>query len=171
VTVKDIDELVIKLQNGDLSVFDEIYYFTKDFVYYTIFIILKDYQLSEDIMQDTYLKALSKIHTYRKKAHFKSWLVTIAKNLALNEFNKRKREMLVDISEDEYLMGSTPSTAENEILIKQIFTILTDIEKEIVILHSVGDLKHREIAKLLDKPLGTITWTYNQAIKKLRSQI
>lgn len=122
-------------------------------------------------MQDTYLKALSKIHTYRKKAHFKSWLVIIAKNLALNEFNKRKREMLVDITEDEYLMGSTPSTSENEILIKQIFTILTDIEKEIVILHSVGDLKHREIAKLLDKPLGTVTWTYNQAIKKLRSQI
>ncbi len=79
--------------------------------------------------------------------------------------------MLVDITENEYLMGSTPSTAENEILIKQIFTILSDIEKEIVILHSVGDLKHREIAKLLDKPLGTVTWTYNQAIKKLRSQI
>ncbi len=168
---KDINNLVSQLQNGNIEVFDDIYYLTKDIVYYSIFIILKDYQLSEDIMQDTYLKALSKIHSYKRKAHFKSWIVTIAKNLAINEFNKRKREMLVDISENEYILGTTPSTVENEILINQIFTVLSGEEKEIVILHIVGDLKHREIAKLLNKPLGTITWAYNKAIKKLQNQI
>ncbi|MCK5761340.1 MAG: RNA polymerase sigma factor [Candidatus Izimaplasma sp.] len=168
---KDINELVKKLQNGNIEVFDDIYYQTKNIVYYSIFIILKDYQLSEDIMQDTYLKALDKIHSYKRKAHFKSWLVTIAKNLAINEFNRRKREMLIDISENEYILGSTASTAENEILISQIFKILNNIEKEVIILHVVGDMKHREIAKLLDKPLGTITWIYNKAIKKLRSEV
>lgn len=168
---KDINILVTKLQNGNIEVFDDIYYMTKNIVYYSIFIILKDYQLSEDIMQDTYLKALSKIHTYKRKAHFKSWLVTIAKNLAINEFNRRKRELLIDISENEYILGSSSSTVENEVLITQIFKILSDIEKEVVLLHVIGDLKHREIAKLLNKPLGTITWTYNKAIKKLKDEI
>ncbi len=168
---KDINELVKQLQNGNIEVFDDIYYQTKNIVYYSIFIILKDYQLSEDIMQDTYLKALDKIHTYKPRAHFKSWIVTIAKNLAINEFNRRKREMLIDISEQEYILGSCASTAENEVLISQIFTVLSDIEKEVVLLHVVGDLKHREIAKLLNKPLGTITWTYNKAIKKLKEKI
>ena len=168
---KDINELVKQLQNGNIEVFDDIYYQTKSIVYYSIFIILKDYQLSEDIMQDTYLKALNKIHSYKRKAHFKSWLVTIAKNLAINEFNRRKREMLIDIGEQEYIFGSSASTAENEILINQIFTVLSNEEKEIVILHVIGDLKHREIAKLLNKPLGTITWIYNKAIKKLRSEL
>lgn len=168
---KDINLLVKELQNGNIEVFDDIYYLTKNIVYYSIFIILKDYQLSEDIMQDTYLKALNKIHTYKRKAHFKSWLVTIAKNLAINEFNRRKREMLIDLSEQEYLLGSCASSAENEILIEQVFKVLSDMEKEIVILHTVGDLKHREIAKLLSKPLGTITWTYNKAIKKLKEEI
>ena len=167
---KDINELVNELQNGNIEVFDDIYYQTKNIVYYSIFIILKDYQLSEDIMQDTYLKALEKIHSYKRKAHFKSWIITIAKNLAINEYNKRKREMLIDIGDNEYLFGSTSSTVENEILISQIFTVLSDEEKEIVILHVVGDLKHREIAKLLNKPLGTITWAYNNAIKKLKNQ-
>ena len=167
---KDINELVNELQNGNIEVFDDIYYLTKNIVYYSIFIILKDYQLSEDIMQDTYLKALEKIHSYKRKPHFKSWIVTIAKNLAINEYNKRKREMLIDIGDNEYLFGSTSSTVENEILISQIFTVLSDEEKEIVILHVVGDLKHREIAKLLNKPLGTITWAYNNAIKKLKNQ-
>ena len=167
----DINELVKQLQNGNIEVFDDIYYQTKNIVYYSIFIILKDYQLSEDIMQDTYLKALNKIHTYKRKAHFKSWIVTIAKNLAINEYNRRKREMLIDINEKEYLLGNTASTVENEVLIKQIFKVLSDIEKEVVLLHVVGDLKHREIAKLLNKPLGTITWMYNQAIKKLKDEI
>ena len=167
----NINELVKQLQNGNIEVFDDIYYQTKNIVYYSIFIILKDYQLSEDIMQDTYLKALDKIHTYKPRAHFKSWIVTIAKNLAINEFNRRKREMLIDISEQEYILGSCASTAENEVLISQIFTVLSDIEKEVVLLHVVGDLKHREIAKLLNKPLGTITWTYNKAIKKLKEKI
>ena len=168
---KDINELVKQLQNGNIEVFDDIYYQTKNIVYYSIFIILKDYQLSEDIMQDTYLKALNKIHTYKRKAHFKSWLVTIAKNLAINEFNRRKREMLIDISDQKYIFGSTASTSENEVLITQIFKILSDTEKEVVLLHVVGDLKHREIAAILNKPLGTVTWTYNQAIKKLRNYI
>jgi len=171
VTNTDINELVKQLQNGDITAFDSIYYQTKNIVYYSIFLILKDNQLSEDIMQDTYLKALSKIHTYKRKAHFKSWLVRIAKNLAINEFNRRKREMLIDLNDQEYILGSVPSTVENEILISQIFTVLSDIEKEIVLLHVVGDLKHREIAKLVNRPLGTITWTYNQAIKKLKSEI
>lgn len=167
----DINELVKQLQNGNIEVFDDIYYQTKNIIYYSIFIILKDHQLSEDIMQDTYLKALNKIHTYKRKAHFKSWIVTIAKNLAINEYNRRKKEMLIDLNEKEYILGNTASTVENEILIKQIFKVLSDIEKEVVLLHVVGDLKHREIAKLLNKPLGTITWMYNQAIKKLKDEV
>jgi len=171
VAKNDINELVKQLQNGNIEVFDDIYYQTKNIIYYSIFIILKDHQLSEDIMQDTYLKALNKIHTYKRKAHFKSWIVTIAKNLAINEYNRRKKEMLIDLNEKEYILGNTASTVENEILIKQIFKVLSDIEKEVVLLHVVGDLKHREIAKLLNKPLGTITWMYNQAIKKLKDEV
>ncbi len=167
----DINVLIKELQNGNIEAFDSIYYQTKNIVFYTIFMILKDYQLSEDIMQDTYLKALSKIHTYKRKAHFKSWLITIAKNLAINEFNRRKREMLIDLSENEYLLGSSASTVENEILINQIFKVLSDTEKEIVLLHVIGNLKHREIGKLLNKPIGTVTWIYNKAIKKLQDEV
>jgi len=55
---KDIKILIKRLKDGDLSVFDDIYYSTKDNVYYTILSIIKDQSLSEDIMQETYLKAL-----------------------------------------------------------------------------------------------------------------
>lgn len=167
----DIRILVKQLQNGDMSVFDDIYYNTKDIVFYSILGILKDYSLSEDIMQDTYLKALSKIHSYKPTHSFKSWIVTIGKNLAINEFNRRKRETSIDIQTDEMFLGQTESRSENQILIEQIFKVLNDTEREIVLLHVIGDLKHREIAKMLNKPLGTITWSYKNSLEKLKKEL
>jgi RNA polymerase sigma-70 factor (ECF subfamily) len=167
----DIKILIKKLQSGDMSVFDEIYHQTKDIVFYSILGILKDYSLSEDIMQDTYLKALNKIHSYKPTHSFKSWIVTIGKNLAINEFNRRKKETNIDIQENEMFLGQTESRSENQILIEQIFKVLNDTEREIVLLHVVGDLKHREIAKLLNKPIGTITWSYKNSIEKLKTEL
>ena len=45
---------------------------------------------------------------------------------------------------------------------------LSDREREVLDLKLLGDLKFREIAKTLGQPLGTVTWLYNQGIKKLR---
>jgi len=171
VSNSDIKILVNKLQSGDMSVFDDLYYQTKDIVFYSILGILKDYSLSEDIMQDTYLKALSKIHSYKPTHSFKSWIVTIGKNLAINEFNRRKKEIRIDIQTEEMFLGQTESRSENQILIEQIFKVLNDTEREIVLLHVIGDLKHREIAKMLDKPLGTVTWSYKNSLEKLKKEL
>ena len=167
---KQLKELVKELQSGNLDVFDEIYYQTKNIVYYSIFNILKDSNISEDIMQDTYLRALDKIHSYKPKSGFKSWIVTIAKNLALNEYNKRKRELNIDITTDEYIFGSVESSSEKELMVAEMLKYLNEVEREIMILHVIGDLKHREIAEIVNKPLGTVTWMYNEAIKKLKNK-
>ena len=83
-TSKELNLLVKSLQNGNMTVFDSIYHETKGIVYYTILNILKDKSLSEDIMQDCYLKALEKIHSFKPTFSFKSWIVVSARNLALN---------------------------------------------------------------------------------------
>lgn len=167
---KQLPKLVKQLQNGNMQVFDEIYLSTKDVVFYSIINILKDYSISEDIMQETYLKALEKIHSYKPRHSFLSWIVTIAKNMALNEYNKRKREFKIDPSTHEYVFGTTESNIEKEMIVKELLDILQDEEREIVILHVLGNMKHKEIASLLSKPLGTITWKFNEAINKLRKQ-
>jgi len=167
---KDIKTLIEKLKNGDLSVFDDIYYSTKDNVYYTILSIVKDASLSEDIMQETYLKALEKIHSYKPRHSFNSWIITIARNLAINEYNRRKRELHVDPTENEIIFGTTESTSEKELLIKEMMEFLNEDEREIVIMHVIGDMKYREIAEVIGTPIGTISWKYNEAIKKLKNK-
>ena len=169
-TPKELNRLVRQLQHGDMSVFDAIYHDTKSLVYYTILRILRDKSLAEDIMQDAYLKALEKIHSFKPTYSFQSWIVMIAKNLALNEYNRRKRELSFDPSEDEYIFGSEERSPEQQMIVAEMLESLNDVEQEIVILHVIGDMKHREIAALLNKPLGTVTWTYQQAIQKLREK-
>lgn len=169
-TGKELNKLVKRLQNGEMEFFDEIYYETKSIVYYTILTIVKDHSLSEDLMQDTYLKALNKIHTFKPRFSFKSWIVVIGRNLALNEYNRRKRELSFDPSTDEYIFGSQESLSEKQLIVKELVEKLNPVEREIVLLHVVGDLKHREVADIVGKPLGTVTWMYNEAIKKLKNE-
>lgn len=169
-TPKELNQLVKRLQKGDMAVFDPIYHETKSLVYYTILNITKDSSLAEDIMQDAYLKALEKIHSFKPTYSFKSWIVMIAKNLAINEYNRRKRELSFDPNEEEYIFGQEESTSEQQLIVQEMLESLTETEQEVLVLHVLGDLKHREIASMLGKPLGTITWTYQQAIQKLRNQ-
>jgi RNA polymerase sigma-70 factor (ECF subfamily) len=168
-TNKELTTYIKLLQKGDMSSFDPIYHETKKLVFYTVLSILKDESISEDIMQETYLKMLEKIHSFKKSVSVKSWITTIARNLALNEYKKRKRELQVDITESEYLFGSTESNSEKELIIRDILGNLKETERDIVIYHVVSDLTFKEISKILDIPIGTVTWKYSEALKKLRS--
>ena len=123
-----------------------------------------------NFIQGTYLKTLEKIHSYKPSNSFNSWIITIARNLAINEYNRRKRELKVDPSENEIIFGTTESTSEKELMIKEMMEFLTEDEREIVIMHVIGDMKYREIAQVIGTPIGTISWKYNEAIKKLRNK-
>ena len=52
-----------------------------------------------------------------------------------------------------------------------VYEVLSGDELEVFILHVIDELKHKEIAKILKKPLGTITWLYNKAVNKLKERI
>ncbi|MBN2696514.1 MAG: RNA polymerase sigma factor, partial [Bacilli bacterium] len=141
--------------------------------YFVILPILKDKQLTEDILQEAYMKMLKNIDRYQEK-NFLAYLITIAKNLAINEYNRRKRESFVDTietSESDYsFMDHVEIKAEKEELIKEMLSALDETEKNVILLYNVENLTHREIAAILDKPLGTVTWIYAKAVKKLKAK-
>lgn len=60
---------------------------------------------------------------------------------------------------------------KKEIKIDKYLSVLDTDEKQVVMLKIVRDLKHKEIAEILDKPLGTVLWLYNKAIKKMKKEV
>ena len=61
--------------------------------------------------------------------------------------------------------------AEDRLVLEEAFRVLGDTERQVILLHAVTGLKHREIASLLDLPLGTVLTGYHRGIRKLRREL
>ena len=86
----------------------------------------------------------------------------------------RERKHTSDIPEEDwerYLESLERVTPEDKIVLEQCMKLLTDEERQIVVLHAVGGFKHREIAELTELPLPTVLSKYSRAIKKLRKHL
>ncbi|CCY06921.1 MAG: RNA polymerase sigma factor [Coprobacillus sp.] len=168
IDTEQMNNIIRQLKSGNMDLFDDFYELTKKQVYVAIINIIKNKTICEDIMQDTYLKFLNNIHKYKDKTNVIAFIVTIARNLAINEYNKNKREVHYDLSlYEEEIVSKTEETP----LLDLVYETLSGIELEVFILHVIDDLKHREIAKIMKKPLGTITWIYNKALKKMKEKV
>ncbi len=164
-----LEKKVIKLKNGDTSAFDYIYERTNRSVYFTIFRIVKDKMSAEDVLQDTYMRAISAIEQYREGTNFIGWLCSIGKSLALNRLKKYRREISTDFEAQAYKYG----TEEPELpyIFDIASKILSEDEYKIVMLCHVSGYKRREVSDMLGLPVGTVTWKNNEALKKLKSYL
>lgn len=165
---KRLDRYVKAFKMGKEQAFDTIYDETRTVVYYTILGILKDEELSEDIMQDTYIKMINQLDKYQFDAGFRAWMKTIARNLAINEFNRRKKEHSVDATEDEYLFETTEQNSEDRYYLNELLKTLPDDEREIVVRHAMYEETHKSIANDMNMPLGTVLWKYQKALKTMK---
>ena len=87
----ELQDLFLKLQEGDFTYFDIFYERSKNVVYYNILSYTKNYDISEDILQETYVKFLASINNINKNVNILGYLMKISKNLALDYFKKNKR--------------------------------------------------------------------------------
>jgi RNA polymerase sigma-70 factor (ECF subfamily) len=167
----DIERYMKSLQQGDLDAFDEIYQATYKSVFYVIYGIVKSHQVAEDVSQNTYLRVCEKINLYKEGTNPVAWIITIARNLALNELRKNQKEVLVDVVDLNYVTDEDdrkPEPAEETPLIDLAKKNLSDLEFQIVMMCAVNNYKRREVAKMLNLPISTVTWHYNNSLKKLR---
>lgn len=106
IDTNEMHKIIVELKNNNMDVFDEFYELTKRQVYVSILSIVKNKTISDDIMQETYMRFLNNIHKYKEKTNVVAFIVTIARNLAINEYNKQKKEVFYDFStyEDTYIV-------------------------------------------------------------------
>ena len=115
-------------------------------------------------MQTTYLYVKKGISTYRSGTNARAWLLQIAKNVALNDLKKKKREIPTENVE----MGSYEYTGTVTDVMEKV---LSEEEQRIVTLHVLWKYKHREIGEILGCPTGTVTSKYKRAIEKLKKSL
>lgn len=164
-----LEALASKLKNKSEKAFDEIFFSTKDYLFYYIYGIVKNQNLADDILQETYIAIFDKISSYKSK-NFLAWIITIAHNKAVNKIRKESKVSYVDSEESDYLF-EVGSSEDELLLLKDMSEILKPEELRIVLMHVIGNYTHKQISLGLDIPLGTITWKYNDSMKKLRNKL
>lgn len=166
---KRIDRGIHRIARGDREAIGEIYDLTSSSVYGFILSILKNKEDAEDVLQDTYVKICTNADQYHEQGKPMAWILTIARNLSLMLLRGRKRfQDLEDYEWEAITDERTGVKSEDKILVETLMKELKDEERQIVTLHAVSGLKHREIAELLDMPLATVLSKYNRAIKKMQ---
>ena len=165
-----LDKLMKNLANGDESAFEEIYDKTQKTVYYIALSVVKERGLAEDVMQTVYLNVLKNAKQYRAGTNAAAWIARITRNESLNLIKKRGRVFYMDERVNPRVFG-TGQADDYGLLIDHARRILPEDEFAILMLVAAAGYKRREIAEMLEMPLSTVTWKFNQATEKMRSSL
>ncbi len=130
----------------------------------------------EDVLQETVLKIIENIHTYRKDGNAKAWVMAIARNTAIDMKNRSSRlgtDSDTDRSElEDGREYDFSSTKQSEIMdVMSALSRLDDTDREIVVMKAMSGLKHKDIAKLLGITVDASKKRYRRALEKLRTLI
>ncbi|MBS6645147.1 MAG: RNA polymerase sigma factor [Clostridiaceae bacterium] len=170
---KKIDEsLFKKIGQGDRNALEELYVLTERAVYAYVFSILKNPEDTQDIVQDTYLKIRSAAHLYQPQGKPMAWMFTIARNLTHNHLKKSGRSVYLEDGELENRKDfSYINDPTDRLILEAAFKLLSEEERQILLLHALSGMKHHEIAKGMGVPLSTVLSRYQRSLKKLRKYI
>lgn len=180
--MKEIDwqTLVARAVDGDRPAFEEMYRLTEKAVYFTCLKLLGNEHNAQDIMQDTYMKAFDKLSTLEDFSKFPGWINRIAVNNCKMFFRKPVHESIeeqsehgIDIADEkEFIPEDYASDMEKRrIIINIIDTVLSDVQRQTIILYYYNQMSVSEIASVMDCPDGTVKYRLSSAREKIREAI
>lgn len=173
------DELVVLFKSGSSDAFEELVYRYKNSLYQYIMTMVQDEGAAGDLFQEVFISLFKHADKYEPRGKFKSWLFLTARNKVLNFFRDKEKLSSLDQTDDEgnaflhdTLADGKPSLLEDlagretEEQIRQASLQLPVRQREMIYLRQYMSFK--EIAQMLDRPLGTVLADCHRAIKKMQ---
>ncbi|MBD3370215.1 sigma-70 family RNA polymerase sigma factor [Candidatus Fermentibacteria bacterium] len=169
-----VSELVERAKSGSREAFGRLAERYGDLVYGLSLRIARDTDMAEDLSQETFVKAFSKLHTLRKPESFVSWLCSIARRTALDHVRKGKRELtgldrtleIETATEDD-----PPAHLTGSKIIENALMKLGERDRELLTLAYYEELSLAEVGKILDIPEGNVRVYLYRARQRLRKKL
>jgi RNA polymerase sigma-70 factor (ECF subfamily) len=152
-------------------------------IYTSIYLLVKDEALAEDIFQDTFIKVINtlKAGKYNEEGKFLPWVTRIAHNLVIDHFRREKRTPLVNSGEDFDIfetLGQYDESIEDRMVreqtykdLKSLIYLLPSEQKEVLIMRHFGDLSFKEIADITEVSINTALGRMRYALNNLRKMM
>lgn len=155
---------------------DSVYQEYASLVYRFIYSYTKDVEWSQELMQETFLRAVGSISRYNGSCKLSVWLCQIAKHVLYQELRKKKRTEMVELA--DYLPDdSSPNgessvlNQENNIELYQAIHHLPELEREVILYRITGELSFREIGAILGKSENWSRTVFYRAKQKIKKEL
>jgi len=168
---------------GNERAFEQLVQRHKSRIYTTIYLIVKDQCVAEDLLQDSFIKAISTIKSgrYNDEGKFLPWIMRIAHNLAIDYFRRERRYPTViledgsnvfntlDFSEDS--AESVQIKKETHERLRELIQQLPEQQREVLMMRHYGEMSFQEIADATGVSINTALGRMRYALINLRKQM
>ena len=176
-------ELIAQYRNGSDAAFDLLVDRYKGKMYTTIFLIVKDQRVAEDLLQDVFVKVVKTLSSdkYNEEGKFQPWVMRIAHNLAIDYFRKAKRYPTILLEDGSNIFNSLRFAEENVEdrhvrdenieLVKRLIEELPETQKQVLIMRHYLDMSFQEIADQTGVSINTALGRMRYALIHLRKKM
>lgn len=177
-------ELIYAYQSGNNQAIEALINRYKDKVYTTIFMLVKDRFLAEDIFQEAFLKMIRTIRdgNYAEQGKFLPWAVRVAHNLCMDHFRKVRHNVPVTLPDGRDLSELIPMSYAGDASealerrqthqsVRQLIELLPDEQREVITMRIYADQSFKEIADLTGVSINTALGRMRYALINLRKMI
>ncbi len=178
----DLTELVSRAKSGQTDAVDRLVDAYAPRLYGLLYRMVGSAAQAEDLLQETFVKMLRGLGRYREDGRFEPWLFSIAANLARDAIRRRGRAVPVATGQDGQdciarLAGEGPGPDSRLLQVEQAQTLeqalatLSETQREVILLRFFSDLPFKQIAEMLQIPLGTALARAHRGLKHLRERL
>jgi RNA polymerase sigma factor (sigma-70 family) len=173
-------ELICLHTGGNPGALSTLVYRHKDKLFTSIYFLVKDKYLAEDIFQDTFFKIIDTLATgkYSEEGKFLPWAMRIAHNLCVDHFRKVKRTPEIKTSDDRNIFDAisfSEEGADERIMriqsgdrVTKMIDSLPEDQREVIVLRHYADMSFKEIAALTNCSINTALGRMRYALINLR---
>ncbi|HLP04057.1 MAG TPA: sigma-70 family RNA polymerase sigma factor [Paludibacter sp.] len=175
------DELVKLYENGDNQAFEILLNRYKSKVYTYIYLIVRNKELTEDIFQDTFVKAIATIQQgrYTETGKFVAWINRIAHNLIIDHFRREKNENTFSSDAVDYDIINNAKLSEKSVEdiisneqvlvdVVNLIELLPQSQQNVIRMRFFEDLSFKEIAEKTDVSINTALGRMRYALLNMR---
>ena len=178
--VEQLNELILKANNGDTKAFEVIVRNYNKFGYAVAFRILCNEEDAKDVVQECFIKIWKHLNEYDKKIKFTTWMYKIVVNLCFDKLKsqKRRRNIFKNLDEDSVINVPGGIDLEKELtnkelaaMIKHFASGLSEKQKTVFILRDMEDLSIEEVSEIMNISSGSVKTNLFYARQSIRKKI
>src|SRR5262245_51003183 len=176
-------QLIHMFMDNDAEALETLIIRHKDKIYTSIFLLVKDKYLAEDIFQDVFIRVIDTVRSgrYTEEGKFLPWAMRIAHNLCVDHFRKVKRTPTIKTGEDRDIfevLNFSEEGVDKRMMqkqshdrVRQMLDLLPEDQREVIILRHYAELSFKEIAALTNCSINTALGRMRYGLINLRKMM